>query len=73
MSIDEREVLAIRNAIAAMYRGDSGENEAANDIQRGVAKRALVAFLLDAFNRGTFNRGWISPFNLGIADDGRVI
>lgn len=68
VSIDESEVLAIRNAIAAMYRGDSGEQEAANDIQRRVAKRALVAFLLDAFNRG-----WISTFNLGIADDGRVI
>ena len=68
MSIDEREVLTIRNAIAAMYRGDGGEQEAANAIQRGVAKHALVAFLLDAFNRG-----WISPFNLGIADDGRVI
>ena len=48
LSIDESEVLAIRNAIAAMYRGDSGEQEAANDIQRRVAKRALVAFLLDA-------------------------
>ena len=60
--------MAIRNAIATMYRGDCGELEAANDIHRCVAKRALVAFLLDAFNRG-----WISPFNLGIADDGRVI
>lgn len=68
MSIDECEVLTIRNAIAAMYRGDSGEQEAANDIQRNVPKRALVAFLLDAFNRG-----WISTFNLGIAEDGRVI
>lgn len=68
MSIDESEVLAIRIAIAAMYRGDCEERDAANDIQRGVAKHALVAFLLDAFNRG-----WISPFNLGIADDGRVI
>jgi len=68
VSIDESEVLAIRSAIAAMYRGDSGEQKAANDIQRRVAKRALVAFLLDAFNRG-----WISAFNLGIADDGQVI
>ena len=68
VSIDESEVLAIRNAIAGMYRGDSGEQEAANDIQRRVAKRVVVAFLLDAFNRG-----WISTFNLGIADDGRVI
>ena len=68
VSIDESEVLAIRYAIAAMYRGDSGEQKAANDIQRRVAKRALVTFLLDAFNRG-----WISTFNLGIADDGRVI
>ena len=68
MSIDESEVLTIRNAIAAMYRGDSEEQKAANDIQRRVAKRALVTFLLDAFNRG-----WISTFNLGIADDGRVI
>ncbi len=68
VSIDESEVLAIRNAIAAMYRGDTGEQKAANDIQRRVAKRVLVAFLLDAFNRG-----WISTFNLGIADDGRVI
>ena len=68
VSIDESEVLAIRNAIAGMYRGDSGEQKAANDIQRRVAKRALVAFLFDAFNRG-----WISTFNLGIADDGRVI
>ncbi len=68
MSIDESEVLTIRSAIASMYRGDSEEQEAANDIQRRVAKRALVAFLLDAFNRG-----WISTFNLGIADDGRVI
>lgn len=68
VSIDESEVLTIRNAIASMYRGDSSEQEAANDIQRRVAKRALVAFLLDAFNRG-----WISTFNLGIADDGRVI
>jgi hypothetical protein len=68
VSINESEVLTIRNAIASMYRGDSGEQEAANDIQRRVGKRALVAFLLD-----TFNRGWISTFNLGIADDGRVI
>ena len=68
VSIDESEVLAIRSAIASMLRGDSGEQKAANDIQRRVAKRALVAFLLDAFNRG-----WISTFNLGIADDGRVI
>jgi hypothetical protein len=68
VSIDESELLTIRNAIASMYRGDIGEQEAANDIQRRVAKRALVAFLLDAFNRG-----WISTFNLGIADDGRVI
>jgi hypothetical protein len=51
-----------------MYRGDTGELEAANGILRNVAKRSLVAFVLDAFNRG-----WISPFNLGIADDGRVI
>jgi hypothetical protein len=68
VSIDESEVLAIRNAIAGMYRGDSGEQEAANDIQRRVAKRVVVAFLVDAFIRG-----WISTFNLGIADDGRVI
>ena len=68
VSIDESEVAAIRNAIAAMYRGDTGELEAANGILRSVAKRSLVAFVLDAFNRG-----WISPFNLGIADDGRVI
>jgi hypothetical protein len=68
VSIDECEVLAIRNAIAALYRGDSGEQEAANDIQRNVPKRALVAFLLDALNRG-----WISTLNIGIAEDGRVI
>ena len=68
VSIDECELAAIRNAIAAMYRGDTGELEAANGILRSVGKRSLVAFLLDAFNRG-----WISPFNLGIADDGRVI
>jgi hypothetical protein len=68
VSIDECEVAAIRNAIAAMYRGDTGELEAANGILRSVAKRSLVAFVLDAFNRG-----WISPFNLGIADDGRMI
>jgi hypothetical protein len=52
VSIDESEVATIRNAIAGMYRGDTGELEAANGILRSVAKRSLVAFVLDAFNRG---------------------
>lgn len=66
--ISECEVESIKYALASMYRGDTGALEAARSIDRNVVKDSLVAFMIDAFNRG-----WITRFHLGITEDGDVI
>ena len=63
----EAEVLDIRFAIAAMYRGASNEDTVTR-ITATVGKESLADFIVDVFNRG-----WITRENLGISEDGDVI
>jgi hypothetical protein len=58
----------IQQIIGAMYRAEISTDAAQTRLVLEVLKEELVAYILDAFNRG-----WITPFNLGLDDDGRPI
>jgi hypothetical protein len=65
---DERQIEAIKYALAGIYRSDYSNEETVRTLMSNVSKEALAEFIVDAFNRG-----WISSGNLGIDDDGNVI
>lgn len=56
----------IRDILAELYRQDISDDEAQKRME-AVGAEAMGEFIL-----GAFDRGWISPFNLGIGIDGKV-
>lgn len=58
----------IQSIMAAMYRGEITSEEAAAKLAKAMTVEQLAEAYIDAFNRG-----WISRFNLGIDEDGKVI
>lgn len=56
----------IRNVMVALYRQEITDDEAEKRLGK-IDPESLGEFIVDAFNRG-----WISPFNLGINIDGTV-
>lgn len=58
----------IKNELAKNYKGEQSSNETEEALINNVPPEKLAEFIVDAFNRG-----WISPFNLGLDSDGDVI
>ena len=58
----------IRETMAALYRGEITDEQASEILSRYISRESLAEFVVDAFSRG-----WITRFNLGIDDDGKVI
>lgn len=59
---------AIQTIISAMYQRQTSSKQAVKKLQRTCSKEELADFIVDAFNRG-----WISKFNLGLDDEGKII
>lgn len=59
---------AIQTTISAVCQGKTSSKQAVKKLQRTCSKEELADFIVDAFNRG-----WISKFNLGLDDEGKII
>ena len=59
---------AIVDTFGSLYRGDISPDYAVIEMCAGQSKEKLAEFLVDAFNRG-----WITPFNLGLNEDGERV
>jgi len=58
----------IRQTLAAVRRGEMSDEKAAETLARFISRESFAEFVVAAFSRG-----WITPFNLGIDDDGNVV
>ena len=58
----------IRTIIAKQYKGEIPMNEAYKELANSVTREQLAEFVVDSFNRG-----WITRFNLGIDEDGNLM
>ena len=57
----------IQRAISLYYQERISKEQASNQLAQ-LSQQELAEFILDAFNRG-----WITKFNLGLNEDGKII
>ena len=57
----------IQRAISLYYQERISKEQAINQLAQ-LSQQELAEFILDAFNRG-----WITKFNLGLNEDGKII
>lgn len=59
---------AIKHVLSKVYTGTIDADSAASLLIHHCSKYELAEFIVDIYNRG-----WITNFNLGIDEDGKII
>lgn len=57
----------IRGILAAQYRGEINQDEAERQIVVACSPPEMAEFIVEAKNRG-----WVSNFNLGLDENGKL-
>lgn len=58
----------IKNTLSALYKSEISSEQAVKELEENLSADETAEYLVDAFNRG-----WISPFNVGLDSDGNVV
>lgn len=58
----------IEKILGELYRGEIASEHAVEKLCQKASEEALAEFIVNAFNRG-----WVTPFNVGLNEKGRKI
>lgn len=57
----------IQQILSSLFKSEITSEQAASELQAHCSPEEVAEYLIDAFNRG-----WITPFNVGLDSDGNI-